>query len=490
MRRSPFQLVPGQALDRYQVLFPVDSDASARVWVARLAHPQALETLVAVRAPSNSRSPAVDCERALRLEARLASRIRHPNVVQYLDVVKHEGASYLITEWIHGRTLADLARSASDDGALPVRVAVQIALQACKGLGAVHELCAPDGRGLAWVHGDVSPRRLHVDTSGQVKLLDLGIASGPSHRRSERGGGSGAFVAPEVARGQRVDARADVFSLGAILYLLTTGRSPFGPTAAAAVEPCPPALPPSAIVRGYPKQLERVVVRALARRRERRFQSTSELHAALAAAFPAPASKTELAEFLRSSCGESLAREQWQIEQSTRRRPAEPLHGRDGEALELELPGVAALGSDTLSPSSRPATAEYELGIVRRRSATIPVATAAVAFAAAFALTVGFSWPERRPAAKVAAPTPARDARYARTALSPQPATTTPAAPIATASLSAASARTESMSEPSGAAASARRASVATAKSAAPKAPRRPPRTDGNAAVVLRRYGI
>ena len=211
--------------------------------------------------------------------------------------------------WIQGRSVAQLVSLLPPGRPQPLGIAVRIVMHACHGMEAMHELSGPDGCLL----GD-------------------------------------ALIAPEVARGEDIDAAADVFSLGALLYWLTTGHAPtlslpgFDP--AAPVETNAWTLPPRAVFDRYPRALRDVVLCALALQREDRFQTATEMGLALAAAFPGHASEEELAEFLER----------------------------------FDLP-------DSVSPSHVP----VEAGRATSPGARVAFGTLAVAFAVAFGVTVAIS---------------------------------------------------------------------------------------------------
>ena len=174
---------------------------------------------------------AYDPERLRRFEqeARAASSLSHPHILAVFDFRSEGGTSYLVTELLEGETL----RARLAGGALPVRKAVDIAIQTARGLAAAHE------QGI--VHRDLKPENLFLTRDGQVKILDFGLArlplpdsaSGFAAATTVPGTepgvvmGTVGYMAPEQARGLPVDPRADLFSLGAILYEMLSGRRAF-----------------------------------------------------------------------------------------------------------------------------------------------------------------------------------------------------------------------------------------------------------------------
>lgn len=157
-------------------------------------------------------------------EARIWVRLQHPNIVQVLDFGEHEGALFLALELIDGMSAAELVR---DAGALPVIEALCIAGHVARALDHAHSLEAEDGTPLQIVHRDVKPGNILLSTRGEVKLTDFGIARATNRVTRTVTGmvrGSLSTMAPEQARGEPLDGRADLFALGAVLHALLTGK--------------------------------------------------------------------------------------------------------------------------------------------------------------------------------------------------------------------------------------------------------------------------
>jgi eukaryotic-like serine/threonine-protein kinase len=215
-------------------------------------------------------------------EARLTARLSHPNVVQVFDVGEAERRPYIVMEYVPGETLADvLARRRT----LAPAEAVALLTQAAEGLQHAHE------HGL--VHRDVKPQNLLVRPDGVVKLADLGIARAAESTRLTQHGtllGTAAYLSPEQAAGEDVSAAADVYSLGAVLYELLTGRPPhqFSSLAdLAAKQASSDVVPPRDVDPAIPSRLETVVMRCLARDPRYRPPSAAELAAELRASLEA-----------------------------------------------------------------------------------------------------------------------------------------------------------------------------------------------------------
>jgi len=221
-------------------------------------------------------------------EARLASRLAHANLVQVFDFGQVEDGRYFIAmELVRGRTLAQVTgqcRSLLVPMELGLPRALQICAQVAAALGYAHRR-TEGGRSLGLVHRDVSPQNVLVSFEGEVKLADFGIARAISSAGVTRPGvvkGKPAYVSPEQARGEEVDGRSDLFSLGVILWELITGFNPFqresdAATVRAVIGPEPELAPPSKWNPSVPPELDRLVLSALEREPDRRVASAEEL---------------------------------------------------------------------------------------------------------------------------------------------------------------------------------------------------------------------
>lgn len=226
MPYGAFSRMTGQVIGHYRVLEKIGAGAMGEVFRARderLGRDVALKLI----RPASSDNP--DHLRRFELEARAAAALNHPNIVAVYDVGFNEGSPYIVCELLQGKTL----RKRLAEGALPVRLAADYALQIVQGLIAAHDHRI--------IHRDLKPENLFVTTDGRVKILDFGVAKlQPSPEDSGRSVeelttvtksgavvGTVAYMSPEQLRGKPVDHRSDIFGVGAILYEMLTGRRAF-----------------------------------------------------------------------------------------------------------------------------------------------------------------------------------------------------------------------------------------------------------------------
>jgi serine/threonine-protein kinase len=214
----------------YDVLKRLAVGGMGEVFLARQTGLAGFERLVVVKTLLEN-SPNAAARTRFFDEARLVSRLNHPNVVSVLDARDHEGTPFLVLEYIPGWNLSQL-RTALEDRGLPqpAPLFVRILADAARGLAHAHDARSPDGRGLGLVHRDVSPQNIIVRTDGVTKIIDFGIAWATSRDSRTQTGtvvGKTAYLAPEQVLGQLVDARTDQFALGIVAWELFSGRRLF-----------------------------------------------------------------------------------------------------------------------------------------------------------------------------------------------------------------------------------------------------------------------
>ncbi len=301
-------VVAGTRFDRYEIISPLGAGGMGEVYLAR---DMRLERKVALKLLLDERTR--DDQRLLRFEqeARAASALNHPNIITIYEIGDYGSTHFIATEFIEGLTL----RKILADGKMPVIAALDVAIQVASALSAAHEA--------GIIHRDIKPENVMLRRDGIVKVLDFGLAklieTGVGERESggaggrERGRsgdeenlnpplsrslalplspspslqtdpgtvmGTATYMAPEQARGWRVDARADIFSLGVVLYEMIAGRAPFdGPTP---IDVMTQVLdrdprPLTSFSYGAPVELQRIVAKAMRKDREERYQTVKDL---------------------------------------------------------------------------------------------------------------------------------------------------------------------------------------------------------------------
>src|SRR5215210_963136 len=267
---APLQ-VGDRVADRYQLCELLGQGGMARVY---RAHDEVLDRAVAIkiieRQPDNAAF-----EQACITEARAAAGLAHPNIAQIFDSGVHEGNGYIVMELVPGRTLRAIL---DERQVLPPGEAIELAAQIADALDCAHS------HGV--IHCDVKPPNIIVTPDGRPKLVDFGIARAmaATTRQTDEVWGSAPYMAPEQVEGLRPDGRTDLYGLGVVLYELLTGRLPFEGTTIASIASQRLVKDPPPLRQHNPRialELERVVLRALARERSERYAGASEFRDAL-----------------------------------------------------------------------------------------------------------------------------------------------------------------------------------------------------------------
>lgn len=218
-------------------------------------------------------------------EARTAAKLSHPNIVQIFELGEIDGSYYIAMEYIKGASLSKIIRKLKENElSLPLHYAAKIIANVCAGLDYAHSFVDPaTGEPLHLVHRDISPDNVLVSFTGAVKMIDFGIAKAVTNTSQTQAGavkGKFSYMSPEQVMGRPLDGRSDLFSLGIVLYELTTLRKPFGDDAdlmtVSAIVHDPPQ-EPRKVITDYPPQLEDLLMKALEKDRNQRFVSAQEM---------------------------------------------------------------------------------------------------------------------------------------------------------------------------------------------------------------------
>src|SRR3984957_1129938 len=301
-------LAPGTQLGPYKVEAPIGKGGMGEVYRARDTR---LGRPVAIKVVGAERAQRPDFRTRFQREAQATAALNHPHICALYDVGEHEGASYLVMEYVEGQTLESRLR----EGPLPLDQLLPRAAEVSQALAAAH------GRGI--IHRDLKPANLMLTPAG-VKVLDFGFAkfTGPEASAMDATAahtilGTPAYMSPEQTRGEELDPRSDLFSFGCVLYEAATGVRPFRGSSLPdilreVVSGHPPA--PSSLRPELPPGWDSILTRTMAKDRDRRYQSAADLFSAL--------------EGLRGSVPQGLPRME--------EREPDPVFGREKELGKLE----------------------------------------------------------------------------------------------------------------------------------------------------------
>jgi serine/threonine protein kinase len=275
-------------LGRYQILKKLMSGGMAELLLARMTGMQSFERHVVIKRIHRVLAEDPRFVQMFLDEARVAASLHHQNIVQVYDVGEQDGEYFFAMEYVHGEDLRTLqATVRADDRQIPIAIVASIVTAAASGLHHAHEQRGPDREPLELVHRDVSLGNILVGYDGSVKLLDFGLARAALRSVKTRTGtlkGKSSYMSPEQCMGKPLDRRSDVFSLGIVLYELATGRRLFkaaneylSMTAIVAGD----IPPPSSHRPDLPRELDEIILRALAQSPDDRFPSADAMRHAI-----------------------------------------------------------------------------------------------------------------------------------------------------------------------------------------------------------------
>lgn len=304
-----------RAFGKYFLVRKLAEGGMAEIFLAKQVGAEGFERNVVIKRMLSHLSAVPDFVGMFLDEARLAARLAHQNIIQINDLGQADGCYYICMEYVPGEDFSTIIRTAGRRREyLPVHVVLRVIAEAAHGLHFAHEFTDDQGLPLNIVHRDISPSNIYVSYSGQVKLLDFGIAKAESRVTNTTAGvvkGKYMYMAPEQARGEAVDRRSDVFSLGVSLYEGLTNVRPFARendlAILHAVLNCEPKRPRE-VRPDLPPELERIVLKAMAAKREDRYRSAwamaAEIEAYLAELISESKAPATLATYLRALFGE------------------------------------------------------------------------------------------------------------------------------------------------------------------------------------------
>ena len=374
-----------RSIGRYAICGEIAAGGMATVHVGRLLGSVGFSRIVAIKAlhPQFAKDP--DFLSMFLDEARLAGRIRHPNVVSVLDVVSRNGQIYLIMDYVQGESLSRLVRhTRTRDAGIPLPIALAIMVGTLEGLHAAHEARDASGNPLGIVHRDVSPQNIMVGVDGSARILDFGVAKAVGRMqttRSDQLKGKLAYMAPEQLAREPLDRGVDIYAASIVLWELLTGSRLFQgedevQTFKLALHAHAP--PPSGVRPGLSAELDALVLKGLARERSARYESARDMARAIEATCPL-ATPREVGEWVEQIAAEALharAEAIADIERAPNGQssaPIDPLQARDDESLlrKIERNGIADVVTEILGQAPpievRASTIRPQLGSSLRR---------------------------------------------------------------------------------------------------------------------------
>lgn len=297
---------------RYVLCGEIASGGMATVHLARQVGAGGFARIVAVKRLHERYARDPDFVAMFLDEGRLVARIRHPNVVQTIDVVAENGELFLVMEYVHGESLLKAVQAATRSGAtVPPRIACAILASALHGLHEAHEARSETGEPLGIVHRDVSPHNILVGVDGVARVLDFGVAKASERIQTTQEGqlkGKLSYMAPEQVANAPVDRRTDVYSAAVCLWETLTGSKLFIAESEAAILNqvlTGRVRPPSALDPAVTQELDAVVLRGLSRAMDARFSTAREMALAIERVTPL-ATASEIGAWVRSTCAKTI----------------------------------------------------------------------------------------------------------------------------------------------------------------------------------------
>jgi serine/threonine protein kinase len=301
------------SVGRYAIYGKIASGGMATVHFGRLTGAAGFSRIVAIKRLHPHLAGEPDFLSTIIDEARLVARIHHPNVVQTLDVVADDGELLVVMEYVRGEALSRLLQAESARRRrVPLPIASAIAIGVLQGLHAAHEATSERGEPLEIVHRDVSPQNVLVGVDGQTRVIDFGIAKATRRLQTTNDGvvkGKVSFMPPEQILGGEISRKADIYSMGVVLWEMLTGHKLFvGEDMGLCMSVLRGAAePPSRYAPHLPPELDEIVMTALAPDARRRFGTAAQM-AKLLGRVLAPALPSDVGAWVEVVARGALAR--------------------------------------------------------------------------------------------------------------------------------------------------------------------------------------
>lgn len=303
-------------LGRYEIVAEIASGGMGTVFLARLEGVGGFQRLVAVKLMHRHLATEIQFTHMLLDEARLAAQLHHPNAVGVIDVAESELGLYIVMEYVDGFALDRVLEELAATPEKRIRIGMRIWLDAVRGLSAAHRLKDADGEPLGIVHRDVSPQNILVGVDGAGRITDFGVARAAARITSSHPGmikGKPCYMAPEQAKAEDVDARADTFALGIVLWEILAGRMLFdvdGGAAATLLRVINDPIPAPSTIASEAQPLDEVCAKSLERDLTGRFQSGRRQYEAVESAARAArllATQEEVADYMQEAFARELS---------------------------------------------------------------------------------------------------------------------------------------------------------------------------------------
>ncbi|MBK8169061.1 MAG: serine/threonine protein kinase [Sandaracinaceae bacterium] len=356
-------LAIGSKLRDYEIVAHLRSGGMASLFLGRRQGPDGFARLVAIKVVHADLSHDPGFVRMFVDEAKISSRIDHPNVVHVEELGEAYGTKFLVMEYVHGVSLAQLLGQLVTQGRrLTPKLATHIAVRIAEGLHAAHETRGDDGQLLNIVHRDVSPQNVLVAANGHIKLIDFGIAKARGRSQdttTTQLKGKIRYMSPEQAYGKEVDRRCDVYALGVVFWEMLTARRMHADASDLALLDMvrsPAIVAPSQLNPNVSPELDAVVMAALAPNVGDRIPTTQELRRRLADAMPSALTldASSLADLLDAVMGEELTRQRDRIHASAREQLVTSIFPRATGSQVLSMDSLTSVDAG-ISPAHAPA---------------------------------------------------------------------------------------------------------------------------------------
>jgi serine/threonine protein kinase len=269
----------------YRLIDRVAVGGMAEVFKAKRSGVEGFEKIVALKRILPHLSENKEFLTMFVDEAKMVAGLTHPNIVQIFDLGRIDASYYIAMEYVHGHDLRSIIKRARNKGLrMPLDLSLRVVSQVCSALEYAHRKKDENGQHMEIVHRDVSPQNILISFEGNVKLADFGIAKAATKAsKTERGAlrGKLLYMSPEQAWGRQIDRRSDVFSVGIVLYEMVTEQKPFtgGDSETTILEMVRKCVitPPRDVNPRVPENLDRVIMKALARNPEERYQDAGQM---------------------------------------------------------------------------------------------------------------------------------------------------------------------------------------------------------------------